>query len=281
VWNVPKTFEDSSTMGSGKKYGLKIVDDLTGKFEYSPPFDMTVPSSTFGGAASASKPTATSISEQRDISDSEDSEAETLESPAKGAPSIIGSTGSLSQIPDLGLIFGAAGAGVGGLIVIIVIVAVYLRIRSDRKKAEYHNPRSFRDRRSVLEAETPIVRGHHRRISSSSSFGDGARPSQVFSFSPRAIARSPSPPPPLPTQRAIAIASDLPQLRNPPPRLGPPLVPPGCSPPPPMSPPAAVIANRPSVTPLSFAIPAELYAGAPYAPRVYTPMQDQFENHPL
>lgn len=36
-------------MPAADRYAFKIVDDLTGDFEYSPPFGMTVPGSTFGG----------------------------------------------------------------------------------------------------------------------------------------------------------------------------------------------------------------------------------------
>ncbi|PUU84146.1 Ser-Thr-rich glycosyl-phosphatidyl-inositol-anchored membrane family-domain-containing protein [Tuber borchii] len=320
VWNVPKTFEDSSTMGAGNKYGLKIIDDATGKFEYSPPFDMTVPGSTFGGAATSSKtssgvPTTTAAKETASTSAAASatttartstpvsiststtkgasevrSEPTETASPTESssAGGILGGGGgggggfNLEKLPDLHLIFAASGAGVAGLIVIIVIAAVWARIRSDKKKAEYYNPKSFRDRRSHLEAETPITRGHHSRLSSTSSFGDGARASEVFSLH----SRSPPPPPPMPTVP--------PQLRNPPPALGPPLVPPGPSPPPgphttqiPLSPPPPIsplptalmmMPRNPSYS-ADFPFPGQ--PCAPYAPRVYTPARANFETHAL
>ncbi|KAG0123801.1 Ser-Thr-rich glycosyl-phosphatidyl-inositol-anchored membrane family-domain-containing protein [Tuber indicum] len=318
VWNVPKTFEDSATMGAGNKYGLKIVDDATGKFEYSPPFDMTVPGSTFGSAAAGTKtsaevptttapkkaastgaptsaaatagataPASISASATKETPKAESIPTETAEpteSPSVGGILSGGGGGgsfNLGKIPDLGLIFAASGAGVAGLIIIIVIAVVWARIHSDKKKAGYYNPKSFRDRRSHLEAETPITRAYHRRLSSTSSFGDGARPSEVFSMDNR----SPSPPPPMPTAP--------PRLRDPPPRLGPPLVSPGPSPPPgpqtaqiPLSPPppisslpTALMAPRNPSFSADFPFPSQ--PGAPYAPRVYTPVRANFETHPL
>ncbi|PWW78028.1 hypothetical protein C7212DRAFT_276831 [Tuber magnatum] len=304
VWNVPKTFEDSATMDAGNKYGLKIIDDATGKFEYSPPFDMTVPGSTFGDKAAGAKtsaeaPTATAAKEGASTAalttapasisasaaqETSEVESETAEpTGSSSAGGILGGGGSfnLKKLPDLGLIFAASGAGVAGLIIIIVIAVVWARVRSDRKKAGYYNPKSFRDRRSHLEAETPIVRAYHRRLSSTSSFGDGARPSEVFSMHNR----SPSPPPPMPAAP--------PQLRNPPPRLGPTLVSPGpspppgpqtrqipLSPPPPISPlPTALVTPRNPSYPTDFPFPSQ--PRAPYAPRVYTPVGANFETHAL
>ncbi|RPA83012.1 hypothetical protein BJ508DRAFT_360713 [Ascobolus immersus RN42] len=46
TWKVPNSLEDMSTMGTDI-YGFRIIDDLTGEFEYSPPFHMIVPDSTF------------------------------------------------------------------------------------------------------------------------------------------------------------------------------------------------------------------------------------------
>jgi len=295
-------------MGTGNKYGFKIIDDATGKFEYSPPFDMTVPGSTYGGAktstgvptvtskesASASAPVSAATAAGTSAPASVTKETSDVGSKSTGASSptesssaggILGGGGGggfgLEKMPDLHLIFAASGAGVAGLIIIIVIAAVWARIRSDKKKAEYYNPNSFRDRRSHLEAETPITGAYHRRLSSTSSFGDGARPSDVFSIHNR----SPSPPPPMPTVP--------PRLRNPPPALGPPLVPPGPSPPPgpqttriprspplPISPiPTALTMPRNPPYPAAFPFPSQ--PCAPYAPRVYTPVRANFETHAL
>ncbi|CUS11567.1 unnamed protein product, partial [Tuber aestivum] len=308
VWNVPKTFEDSATMGAGNKYGLKIIDDATGKFEYSPPFDMTVPGSTFGDTAAGAKtssevhittaakesastiaPASISASATKETSDVESRSTGTTEPTESSAGGILGGGGgggrfNLKKLPDLGLIFAASGAGVAGIIIITVIAVVWARIRRDRKKAGYYNPKSFRDRRSHLEAETPIIRAHHRRMSSTSSFGDGARASEVFSMHNR----SPPPPPPPPL-----MPTAPPLLRNPPPRLGPPLVPPGpsppsgpqarqipLSPPPPISPlPTALLTPRNPSYSVDFPFPSQ--PCAPYAPRVHTPAGANFETHAL
>lgn len=148
------------------------------------------------------------------------------------------------NLPDLHLIFAASGAGVAALIVIVVVSVVWYRIRADRKKAAYYNPKSFRDRRSHLEAETPIARGYHRRLSSTSSFGDGATPEEVFAMSVR--------------ESRGSRESLPPQLRNPPPPLGPTLVPP--------VPPIPVVLRAP----VAVAVPVQGVC-VPYAPRVYTP----------
>lgn len=54
IWNIPQSLQDSSTMPEGDKYGFKILDDATGTYEYSPPFDISVPGSTYGGASGSS-----------------------------------------------------------------------------------------------------------------------------------------------------------------------------------------------------------------------------------
>ncbi|RPA91326.1 hypothetical protein L873DRAFT_1848334 [Choiromyces venosus 120613-1] len=47
LWDIPKSLEDSRKMPERHKYGLKIFDDVTNTFEYSPPFDIEVPGSTY------------------------------------------------------------------------------------------------------------------------------------------------------------------------------------------------------------------------------------------
>ncbi|RPA96822.1 hypothetical protein L873DRAFT_1810923 [Choiromyces venosus 120613-1] len=304
-------------MAAGTKYGLKIIDDATGKFEYSPPFDMTVPGSIFDGAAakpSGEAPTAStpkqaaptaaptsaaavagttapasvSASATKETSEEKSKPTETAEATSSSsAGGLLGGGGggggsfSLENMPDLGLIFAASGAGVAGLIIIIVIAAVWARIHRDKKKAGYYDPKSFRDRRSHLEAETPMTRAYHRRLSSTSSFGDGARPSEVFSMHNR----SPSPPLPMPTAP--------PRLRNPPPPLGPPLVSPGPSPPPGLQTTQVPLSLPPPISPLPTALmiprnpsysanlPFPSQACAPYALRVYTPVGTNSETHAL
>ncbi|KAG0136788.1 Ser-Thr-rich glycosyl-phosphatidyl-inositol-anchored membrane family-domain-containing protein [Tuber indicum] len=67
TWTIPNSLQDSGSMPKGDKYGFKIIDDATKTFEYSPPFDLSIPDSTFGGATASgtTNPTAsltTSIS---------------------------------------------------------------------------------------------------------------------------------------------------------------------------------------------------------------------------
>lgn len=47
TWITGTWLEDSSTMPAGHKYGLKIIDDDTGDYNFSPPFDLIVPYSTY------------------------------------------------------------------------------------------------------------------------------------------------------------------------------------------------------------------------------------------
>lgn len=47
IWLTGDWLEDSSTMKAGYKYGLKIIDDETGNYNFSPAFDLIVPHSTF------------------------------------------------------------------------------------------------------------------------------------------------------------------------------------------------------------------------------------------
>lgn len=279
-------------MPAGDKYGLKIIDDLTGTFEYSPPFDMAVPvpapaasaSSTSVDTSTKSTPLSTTaptgIAVKGAAADANANAASISASPS--------AMPALPSVPDLGLIFGIASAGVGGLIIIIVIAVVWARVRSDRKKDNYYG-KSFRDRRSAFDAETPTTR-HHSRSSSSSSFGD-RRASQLFNYprlhrllSSRTLTRgatkrglshrgagagrSPSPPPPMPSLSSI-------QLRNPPPPLarGPLQVMNSGVPESPVMPlPAAVMPREPPAA-LNLALDTQ-----PYKPRVYTPIRPGFED---
>lgn len=316
-------------MPEGDKYGIQIIDDLTGTFEYSPPFDMSVPApvtsttskspetttATSQPAAETSTTlpgkdttTPTSVLSETPIEISNAKEAKgvagadnpaviTLASQsAASTSSLLNSDKDLTAVPDLGLIFGAASAGVGGLIIIIVIAAVWARVRSDKKKADYYG-KSFRDRRSAFDSPST----HHSRSSSSSSFGD-RRASQLFNYprlqrllSSRTLNRGPStrlrrglssrgahhgrssPPPPIPMMPTI-------KLKNPPPPLRGPLqvvnrhtmhsIP--DSPPPPLTPlPIAMTRGPPE--PLNLG----LQTHQPYKPRVYTPITSGFEDLPL
>lgn len=288
-------------MPAGNKYGIKIIDDLTGTFEYSPPFDMAVPAAvpvssatsapvntstrstpvSTATATTATPPAAAPTSKAVKGAAVDTNAASVSASPSVTAP-------PLSSVPDLGLIFGIASAGVGGLIIIIVVAVVWARVRSDRKKENYYG-KSFRDRRSAFDAETPTTR-RHSRSSSSSSFGD-RRASQLFNYprlqrllSSRTLTRgstrrglshrgagagrSSSPPPPMPSLTSI-------QLRNPPPPLprGVLQVMNNGAPESPLTPlPKAVMAKEPPA-PLNLALGAQ-----PYKPRVYTPIRPGFED---
>lgn len=279
-------------MPAGNKYGIKIIDDLTGTFEYSPPFDMTVPvpaasatsiSSTLVNTSTISSTVSTPPAAPTGIA-AKGATADTHSASISASPSAM----PLASVPDLGLIFGIASAGVGGLITIIVVAVVWARVRSDRKKDNYYG-KSFRDRRSAFDAETPTTR-HHSRSSSSSSFGD-RRASQLFNYprlhrllSSRTLTRgstkrglshrgagagrSPSPPPPMPPLASI-------QLRNPPPPLarGPLQVTNSAVPESPLAPlPNAVMPREPPA-PLNLTLDTQ-----PYMPRVYTPIRPGFED---
>lgn len=298
-------------MPAGNKYGIKIIDDLTGTYEYSPPFDMTVPapaaltSSTHAVTSTRSTPasTATAVSPVVPTGVS----AKGVSGPATdtnaasiGAMPTSSIATGLSSVPDLGLIFGIASAAVGGIIIIIIVAVVWARVRSDRKKDNYYG-KSFRDRRSAFDAETPTTR-HHSRSSSSSSFGD-RRASQLFNYprlqrllSSRTLTRgstrrglshrgagagrssSPPPMPPMPPLAAI-------QLRNPPPPLprgalqvvnnGLPHSPAPLSPAlqTPLAPMPAVLVPRAHPEPLNLSQGIQ-----PYMPRVYTPIRPGFED---
>lgn len=56
IWLTGDWLEDSSTMKAGYKYGLKIIDDETGNYNYSPSFDLIVPHSTFTQQGKDEKP---------------------------------------------------------------------------------------------------------------------------------------------------------------------------------------------------------------------------------
>jgi len=47
IWLTGDWLEDSNTMKAGYKYGLRIIDDETGNYNFSPDFDLIVPHSTF------------------------------------------------------------------------------------------------------------------------------------------------------------------------------------------------------------------------------------------
>lgn len=55
IWLTGDWLEDSSTMKEGYKYGIKIIDDDTGNYNYSPDFDLIVPHSTFKESKNAGK----------------------------------------------------------------------------------------------------------------------------------------------------------------------------------------------------------------------------------
>ncbi|KAL7274390.1 hypothetical protein RUND412_002702 [Rhizina undulata] len=87
TWWIDNSLQDSGAMQEGYKYGLKIIDDPSGTFEYSPPFNIAVKDSQYGkpppmpsstpAAAHSNTPTKTPST------DSESSNA----SPSKTSPS--------------------------------------------------------------------------------------------------------------------------------------------------------------------------------------------------
>lgn len=208
-------------------YGIKITDDLTGQFEYSPPFRLSIPKSTFGKpAASSLTPGASSkpseISPSPSLSSLPPSTASSFRAspppssfstPSSPSAGVAAGDGRLDKAQPMKLetILGLLGAGVGAVTLGAVIFAVWRRIRGDQRKLANVPPgRSFRDtwRRSLGEGYSPIAESVaadavHRRILSTSSFGDGARASALFERAgfdpPKPIPLSPitdgSPPP--------------------------------------------------------------------------------------
>jgi hypothetical protein len=166
-------------------YGIKITDDLTSQFEYSPPFRLSIPDSTFGKASTSntnSTPTPTSAETTPSttmVNTTPSTPPETSSEPFVFDSSAATDAGSMK----IETIFGAFGAGVAVIALFIVVFAVWRRIQSDKKKMA-EMPRSFRDRqrRSLEEEYSPIAEREpvHRRIPSTSSFGDGARASDLF-----------------------------------------------------------------------------------------------------
>ena len=178
-------------MPASDVYGLMIKDDLTGLSEYSPAFRLWIPNSTFG------KPTSASTSSTAPFT------ALSTASSAASATSPPESTGSIDDEEpssatrmngaNIDTIIGVAGAGVGAIIVTIVAFSVWRLIKSEKKLAA--SQKRFRDRRHGPDdddAHSPVTPQHaaHRRLMSSSSFGDGARASDLFERSPVA---SPNP----------------------------------------------------------------------------------------
>ncbi|KAI5778384.1 hypothetical protein EDC01DRAFT_731763 [Geopyxis carbonaria] len=257
VWKVPDELEGAATMPKDDVYGLKVVDDLTGKFEYSPPFEISITDSKFVADSSVnllSPPTSepstggSTTNEEKPSSSPEniitsqpaDSTPEsqpptpiattfatkttqesvsTTEAQTPTSTATSTTTGTASK-PDedpgtkMETIFMASGAGVGGLALLIVGIAVWARIKSDKKKMAMMPPKSFRDRRSIDSASPIRDRGDsgfrevlgglggHRRFQSSSSFGDNGRPSEVFDrqnvIAPKTLSVIQGSPPPTP-----------------------------------------------------------------------------------
>jgi hypothetical protein len=198
-------------------YGLKIIDDLTGKFEYSPPFKIHIPASTFSSSSSEttqstsrsiSTPTSTHSRPSSSVTRPASTRTHSAEPPSSSTPSeatpsstkqatktsatVSSSSATSSQMAsssendgqNMDLVYKALGGGVGGFALVVVIVAVWYRIRSENRKMaamEALEPgKSFRDPRRSLDDDSPILEKGHNRFPSTSSFGDGARPSDLM-----------------------------------------------------------------------------------------------------
>lgn len=251
---MPDELEGAATMPKNDVYGLKVVDDLTGKFEYSPPFEISIPDSKYIAGNSVNllgthksetpeneqktssleksvtthkaetaikshitTPFATTFATATTPESASSTEIPIHSSPLTGT-SVSTSTGTSSKPeessgPSMEAIFVASGAGVGGVAILIVGVAVWARIRSDKQKIAQNPPKSFRDRRSIDGASPVFDRGEgpgefgsaparHSRFPSTSSFGDNARPSEVFerqnAILPKPLSPIQDSPPPTP-----------------------------------------------------------------------------------
>lgn len=89
IWLTGDWLEDSSTMKEGYKYGLKIIDDVTGDYDYSPAFDLKVPHSTFqqqktGGHKHPPKKGSKKVTPDDDKDDEDDADFEELEQVGTG-----------------------------------------------------------------------------------------------------------------------------------------------------------------------------------------------------
>lgn len=193
IWKVDHALEGQETMPANDVYGLMIKDDLTGLFEYSPPFRLRIPGSKFGKRDSTeSTPASTSVSKGLTLETRKPDPTTSLEH-------------EMENGVNLEAIFGTAGAGLGAIIIMIVGFSVWRRIQSEKKLAA--SRKDFRRRRDSLEDDdtpSPVTAQYaaHRRILSSSSFGDGARASDLFERSalepPKPLSPIADSPPPTP-----------------------------------------------------------------------------------
>jgi len=209
TWKVDQALEGLETMPANEVYGLMIKDDLTGLFEYSPPFQLRIPNSAFGKSTSASASSATSGASSIPSPSAATSSGEYDDAPLLATRTPEASTSIEHEIKmngfNLEAIFGAAGAGVGAIIIMIVVFSVWQRIQSEKKmtvaRKHIRNHRHSLDDNDSPYPVTPQYAAH-RRIMSSSSFGDGARASDLFERSalepPKPLSPIADSPPPTP-----------------------------------------------------------------------------------
>ena len=189
-------------------YGLKIINDLTGKFEYSPPFKIHIPGSTFSSSSSKttqsksrststpsstvakSASTRTHATEPSSSTPSKTTPGDTKQNTRTSATSSSAASSQMASTSDndgkkMDLVYKALGGGIGGFALVVVIVAVWRRVRNENRKMAameaLGHGKSFRDPRlSLDDDDSPILVKGHRRFPSTSSFGDGARPSDLM-----------------------------------------------------------------------------------------------------
>ncbi|PUU77775.1 Ser-Thr-rich glycosyl-phosphatidyl-inositol-anchored membrane family-domain-containing protein [Tuber borchii] len=100
TWTIPNSLQDSGAMPQGDRYGFKIIDDSTKTFEYSPPFDLSIPGSTFGGTTSSGtlSATASPTTSMKSVSSSPSSTSATP-TPTPTSTTTQESTTSTSDFP--------------------------------------------------------------------------------------------------------------------------------------------------------------------------------------
>jgi hypothetical protein len=171
-------------------YGLRIVDDLTGDYEYSPPFQIRIPDSTYGQASSSSaalpsttqtltsttSTAPTSLPRALTSDNASPSASATSEPPSTTNPDLLNDTTRLDAI------LGALAGGIAFVAIILIVVIIYRRVQRDNEALARLPPKQ---RRSLDGPDSPISGGtrfsaRHRRILTSSSFGDGARASAII-----------------------------------------------------------------------------------------------------
>ncbi|CCX32184.1 hypothetical protein FPQ18DRAFT_34861 [Pyronema domesticum] len=211
-WQIDLALEGKETMPDSHVYGIKIKDDLTGQFEYSPPFRLSIPDSTYGRPSVPPAATPTTTENTPDTteagrpseppaatpttadnkgtdtteatSSTETSAAESKSAEPSAFDRVVTGMGDDNNIT---VIAGAAGAGIGVIVIGVVIFIVWRRLKNEKRRLVLMPPgTSFRRRGTGLESEDSPTQERfnaffgHVRFPSTSSFGDNGRASMLL-----------------------------------------------------------------------------------------------------